>query len=109
MVPCELFIRALAVQHYFEAGPARLGEHAPLRENAGAAIRLILMPSDTLCFCKGVFEPGMAPMRYGRGPVDNGLHERPLVDRFYIIAGAYRVHPRAVSSLVEIARHQAHD
>ena len=48
-------------------------------------------------------------MRDGPGALDHGLHEWPLVDRLHVIAGADGVHPRAVSGLVELARHQTDD
>jgi len=44
----ELLIGALAVQHYLETGAARSLEHRPLGKNAGAAIGLVLLPSNPL-------------------------------------------------------------
>ena len=109
MIAGELLVRALAVEHHLEPGLSCLAEHGPLREDAGAAVRLVLMPGDTLGFGKSVLVPRIAPMRNGPGALDHGLHEWPFVDRLHVIAGADGVYPRAGSGLVELARHQADD
>ena len=44
MVSGKLLIRALSIEHNLEPGAPRFGEDAPLREDTGAAIWLVLVP-----------------------------------------------------------------
>ncbi len=71
MVAGELLVGALPIEHHLEPGSPGGFEHAPLGEDAGAAVGLVLMPGDPLGQRKGVLDARVAPMRDALRALDN--------------------------------------
>src|SRR3954447_15840086 len=101
MISGQLLVRPLAVEHDLETGAASLGEDAPLRENASAAVGFVLMPGYLFGQRERVLDPRIAPMRRAAGMVDHRLHERPLVNALLRVTGADIVYPRTLAQPVE--------
>src|SRR6266851_341780 len=109
VVAGKLLIRALPVEHHLETGAACLVEDAPLRKDAGAAVRLVLVPSNALGQRKGIFPPRIAPMGNTFAVLDHSPDERTLVDALHIVACTDAMDTRAVVRRLELAGHQTHD
>ena len=105
MIPGKLLVGSLAVEHHFQTRPASLFEHAPLGKNTGTAVWFILVPSDALGQCESVFYARIAPMRSAVGALDDHFHIGPFVHRFYVVASADAMHPRAIAERVKLSRH----
>src|SRR5438105_2978919 len=109
VISSELLVGALPVEHHFEPRSAGLLEYTPLRENAGAAIRLVLVPGDPFGQSERVLETRVAPVGDAPRALDHRFHERAFVDALLVVAGADAVDLAALSRSVELARHQADD
>jgi len=109
VVAGERLVGALAVEHDLDAGPARLGEHAPLREDRGRAEGLVLVPSKVGGVLEDVLRPREDLVRDRARPRDDRLHERALVDRLLSVTGRDRVDAFAPAFFGEHAAHQADD
>ena len=109
VISSELLVGALPVEHHFEPRSAGLLEYTPLRENAGAAIRLVLVPGDPFGQSERVLETRVAPVGDAPRALDHRFHERAFVDALLVVAGADAVDLAALSRSAELARHQADD
>src|SRR5262245_51086620 len=109
MVPGELLIRTLSIEHHLEACTPSGVEHAPLGKDARAAVGLVLMPGNPLGQRKGVLETRIAPMRVALRALDHRLHVWAFIDALYVVAGADAIYLGPVAPGLEFARHQAHD
>jgi hypothetical protein len=86
MVAGERLVGALTVEHHLDAGPARFGEDAPLREDGGRAEGLILVPCDLRGAPKDVLGPRKDVVRDRAGLRDHRLDEGALVNLLLGIA-----------------------
>src|ERR1700723_3280392 len=84
----QLFVGALAVQHHLDSGRLCRREDAPLRENACAAIRLVLMPGDFFCLHKCIIDAWIYVVRIATRAGYDDFHKGTLVDFFFFVASA---------------------